>query len=122
MEMEELNSWMQDHAICRVEPKFGGCSLIADKFVLTSPMHPTKWYPDNLNDEDDNIDQVIRRITVIYEHTKTQPALGTIFGTTHFKNETVHIIETRRGAQRVQLGIARPKDRIYIEGPRSFDR
>jgi len=96
MELSTVNQWLQDHNICRVEPKFGGCALIADKFVLTSPSHPTKWFLENLDDPDDNIDQLLRRITVIYEHTKAHPPLGSVFTTVQFKNETVHIIETRR--------------------------
>jgi hypothetical protein len=97
MELSTVNQWLQDHNICRVEPKFGGCALIADKFVLTSSMYPTKWFPENLDDPDDNIDQLLRHITVIYEHTKAHPPLGSVFTTVQFKNETVHIIETRRG-------------------------
>ena len=95
-EMESLNSWMQDHNICRVEPKYGGCALIADKFVITSPMHPCKWFPDNVDNEDDNIDQLLRRITVIYKHMSTQPPAGTLYTTSHWANETAYITETRR--------------------------
>jgi hypothetical protein len=98
MELATLNQWLQEHDICYVEPKFGRCKLIAEKFAITSSMHPTKWFPENLDDPDDNIDQLIRRISVIYQHTKTQPALGVAFTTTHNKQgEAVYISETRRG-------------------------
>jgi len=99
MELATLNQWLQEHDICYVEPKFGRVKLLADKFVITSSMHPTKWFPDNLDDEDDNIDQLLRRISVVYQHTKTQPA-GVAHTTTHNKHgEVVYILETRRGAQ-----------------------
>ena len=71
----KLMPWLQEH-ICYVEPKFGRCKLIADKFVITSSMHPAKWFPENLDDPDDNVDQLLRRISVIYHHTKDQPAAG----------------------------------------------
>ena len=35
--------------------------------MFTSPVHPLKWYPANV-DDDDSIDQILRRITVIYHH------------------------------------------------------
>ena len=91
-----VNQWLQPHDICYVEPTFGRCKLIADKFVLTSSMHPMKWFPANANDDDDNIDQLLRRITVLYHHTKTQP-VASPFVTQHtLIGEPVYIVETRR--------------------------
>ena len=97
--MEKLNSWLQPHP-SRVEPKFGSAVLIAEHFVLTSPMHPVFWYPKNLNSPHDSIDQLLRRITAIYEHYDAagdlRPPAGVVYQTVRFQNETVHIVETRR--------------------------
>jgi hypothetical protein len=93
--ISRVNQWMEDHNLCRVEPKFGSCKLLADKFVLTSPKHPVEWYPDN-NAGTDNVDQLLRRISAIYHHTLTQPALGNVFTTKQVQGRNVYLIETRR--------------------------
>ena len=99
MELSTLNQWLQHHDLCWVEPKFGRCRLLAEKWVLTSSMHPFKWFPSHQDDPDDNIDQLLRRISVLYYHTKTHPRAGAVFVTQHsLHGEPIYIVETRRQA------------------------
>ena len=99
MELSTLNQWLQDHEMW-VEPKFGHCKLLAEKWVLTSSMHPFKWFPSHQDDPDDNIDQLLRRISVLYYHTETHPQAGAVFVTQHsLHGEPIYIVETRRQAR-----------------------
>ena len=45
--------------------KGGFVHIQADKFVITSPIHPSRWYSGG---QDDNMDQLHRRITQVIEY------------------------------------------------------
>jgi len=51
-----------DRYDCKVQYKGGVSEFCATKIALTSPVHPREWY---LNNENDRVDQLIRRITKV---------------------------------------------------------
>lgn len=55
-----------DRYTCNVQYKGGMCKFIATTIVITSPVHPTRWYP-SLEHNDGKLDQLLRRITSIEE-------------------------------------------------------
>lgn len=57
-----------DRYECTREVKGGTVQLQASKFVICSPTHPTRWYP-NLDGREGKFDQLLRRITKIIDHT-----------------------------------------------------
>ena len=57
---------LTDHFPVRVQNKGGSCEFCADTIIITSPMHPKDWY---VNQENDKIDQLLRRISDIYHMT-----------------------------------------------------
>lgn len=56
-----------DRYECKREYKGGMVNIIASKFVITSPTHPSTWY-NNLASNEGARDQLTRRITKVYEH------------------------------------------------------
>ncbi len=58
-----------DRYACRVQYKHGSCEFAATKIYITSPVHPSFWYPD-LDYRDGDINQLLRRITTITHMTK----------------------------------------------------
>jgi len=59
-----------DRYECTREVKGGTVHLQASKFVICSPTHPTRWYP-NLDDRQGKFNQLLRRITTIIDTTPT---------------------------------------------------
>jgi len=53
----------------QVETKGGSEQFVADTICITSPVHPSKWFP-NLANAEDRIDQLKRRITQILYYTE----------------------------------------------------
>lgn len=59
----------------KVEMKGSVCEFVADKIIITSPVHPSKWY--DLELKEGAIDQLLRRITTI---TDLSPPIMVEFG------------------------------------------
>ena len=64
-----------DRYDCKVQVKGAMCEFVATKIVLTSPIPPWEWYPRNAANLRDNIAQLQRRISRVYEHDHN-PRLG----------------------------------------------
>jgi len=56
-----------DRHACPVQVKGGRVEFAATNIVLTSPMHPKFWYPSHQMEGDDNLKQLMRRITKVIE-------------------------------------------------------
>lgn len=57
-----------DRYECKREYKGGMINVVASKFIITSPTHPSSWYP-NLAAHEGNLDQLLKsRITQVIEH------------------------------------------------------
>lgn len=59
---------MFDWKACQIEYKGGFTELLADKFIITSPTHPSTWYP-HCSDAD-NANQLYRRLTSVVHCAK----------------------------------------------------
>ena len=51
----------------KVQFKGGSCNLVADKIIITMPVHPKFLYPNLENNRDGRMKQLIRRIAKIYK-------------------------------------------------------
>lgn len=56
-----------DRYECKREFKGGMINVVASKFVITSPTHPSTWYA-KLGQEEGSLNQLTRRITRVIEH------------------------------------------------------
>lgn len=57
-----------DRYECKREFKGGMINVVASKFIITSPTHPSTWY-SNLSTQEGNLDQLLKsRITQVIEH------------------------------------------------------
>ena len=54
-----------DRYDCKIQYKGGICEFAATQIAITSPIHPRDWY--HLIDQNDKIDQLLRRITEIIQ-------------------------------------------------------
>jgi len=61
-----------DRYECKVQVKGGMAAFVATKIVLCSPVPPWEWYPRNAANTRDNLSQLQRRITKIFEHRESE--------------------------------------------------
>ena len=61
-----------DRYTANVQPKGSYIPFVANRIIITSPVHPLKWYP-NLCKKEGKIDQLMRRITKIIFLSNSNP-------------------------------------------------
>lgn len=59
-----------DRYTCNVQFKGGMTKFVASHIIITSPIHPEEWY--NLEDKEGKYNQLMRRITEIYDLNEDQ--------------------------------------------------